>query len=111
MDMDIADVDDDMLPYLEDKAQQDANRNIGFLEAYDESKELKLQEGFEAGYSSVFEDGVKLGEYLAEASLGGNLDAVKRIRLFLEEWEKMKNRQDALKKLIRDLNKEKDTPL
>ena len=50
----------------ETNAQGEMYRNIGYHEAYDEYKEVRLQEGFEAGYRANFDDAKKLGDLLGK---------------------------------------------
>ena len=58
----------------ETQAQHENHRNIGYHEAYDEFKEVKLQEGFEAGYRQYILEAKKLGMLLGRcvgAGAGG----------------------------------------
>mmetsp|Transcript_26541 Transcript_26541/g.72940 ORF Transcript_26541/g.72940 Transcript_26541/m.72940 type:complete len:174 (+) Transcript_26541:181-702(+) len=49
-------------------AKHNELKNIGFLEAYDESKESRLQEGFERGFLDSFEAGKAIGSILGRAT-------------------------------------------
>mmetsp|Transcript_3257 Transcript_3257/g.5932 ORF Transcript_3257/g.5932 Transcript_3257/m.5932 type:complete len:193 (-) Transcript_3257:541-1119(-) len=48
------------------KATEEQMRNIGYLEAYEDSKELRLQAGFEAGYRETVEAAMRIGQRLGE---------------------------------------------
>jgi hypothetical protein len=41
-------------------------KNIGYHQAYDRHKEVKLQEGFEAGYRTYIDDAMRLGDLLGK---------------------------------------------
>lgn len=58
----------DGLAEREWRATNEQFRNVGYLQAYDESKEERLQEGFEAGYKQCFEKAMRLGEVLGEVT-------------------------------------------
>jgi flagellar biosynthesis/type III secretory pathway protein FliH len=58
----------DGLAEREWRATNEQFRNMGYLQAYDESKEERLQEGFEAGYKQYFEKAMRLGEVLGEVT-------------------------------------------
>lgn len=64
------------LAHHESRAIQESFRNIGYHEAYDESKEVKLQEGFEAGYREVIDVSVRIGKILGEVSTKSILNLV-----------------------------------
>ena len=64
---------DSGLLVAESSATAQRFRNIGFHETYDQSKELKLQEGFEAGYRDSFELSTKIGELLGKAAMEAKL--------------------------------------
>ena len=51
----------------EDFARQNELKRIGYLEAYDEAKETRLQEGFQVGYKQSFEAASRIGVILGEA--------------------------------------------
>jgi hypothetical protein len=50
------------------QAREKELRNIGFMDAYDECKEMRLQQGFETGFQETFEVCVLLGELLGEVT-------------------------------------------
>ena len=50
----------------EEQAQRETHKNIGYHEAYDEYKEIKLQQGFEDGYRGTIDDAMKLGMLLGK---------------------------------------------
>jgi hypothetical protein len=73
-DNDNDDADDDFFGSQEDchmalhevNAKNNEIKNIGFLNAYDEFKESRLQEGFEKGYLESFEIGKMIGKIIGE---------------------------------------------
>ena len=89
-------------------AQRDARsegeqfRNIGYLEAYDETKELKLQEGFEEGYKQYFQEAMKLGEHL------GQTTSPLRDDLSKENEENVKRIVRSVRCLLVDVDKEEE---
>ena len=50
------------LGHYEARAKQEELKTIGYLESYDEAKELLLQQGFESGYRETFTVSKSLGE-------------------------------------------------
>ena len=58
--------DDCNMALHEVNAKNNEIKNIGFLNAYDEFKESRLQEGFEKGYLESFEIGKMIGEMIGE---------------------------------------------
>jgi len=78
----------DQLSEKEMQAQQQDFHKLGYLEAFDESKEHRLQEGFEVGYQQAFGVSVRIGELLAEASLDNKKEVVRLIRTSLEAMER-----------------------
>eukprot|EP00978_Attheya_sp_CCMP212_P042199 scaffold253044_cov41-Attheya_sp.AAC.1 len=48
------------------KATEEQMRNVGYLEAYEDSKEIRLQAGFEAGYRETVEAAMRIGQRLGE---------------------------------------------
>ena len=58
--------DDCTMALHEVNAKNNEIKNIGFLNAYDEFKEARLQEGFEKGYLESFEIGKMIGEMIGE---------------------------------------------
>jgi hypothetical protein len=49
-------------------AKEDELRKVGFLDAYDEFKESRLQDGFEFGTMETFEAGCNIGKLLGKVS-------------------------------------------
>mmetsp|Transcript_2587 Transcript_2587/g.5626 ORF Transcript_2587/g.5626 Transcript_2587/m.5626 type:complete len:183 (-) Transcript_2587:95-643(-) len=49
-------------------AKHNELKNIGFLDAYDEFKDSRLQEGFEGGFMDAFEAGKIIGKIIGEAT-------------------------------------------
>ena len=58
--------DDCTMALHEVNAKNNEIKNIGFLNAYDEFKEARLQEGFEKGYLESFEIGKMIGKMIGE---------------------------------------------
>lgn len=58
----------DSLLAAESAAAQERFRIIGYHEAYDKTKDEKLQEGFEAGYRESFDTAYRIGEMLGSAT-------------------------------------------
>mmetsp|Transcript_12136 Transcript_12136/g.22728 ORF Transcript_12136/g.22728 Transcript_12136/m.22728 type:complete len:185 (+) Transcript_12136:26-580(+) len=54
------------LSLQESMAQDQVYKNIGYHQAYDRCKEVKLQEGFEAGYRTYIDDAMRLGDLLGK---------------------------------------------
>ncbi|KAL3928685.1 MAG: hypothetical protein SGARI_004961, partial [Bacillariaceae sp.] len=52
----------------ETQAKQEELKKVAFLDAYDEFKESKLQEGFEAGMIETFDIATRIGKMLGKAS-------------------------------------------
>jgi len=96
-------------------SQSETHRNIGYHEAYDEYKEVQLQEGFEAGYRNYIGDATKLGMLLGkcvsissgrdrtnkthnDAGIGsdddGIIDAVGTVRKYLENAQSTNTNDD-----------------
>lgn len=48
------------------RAREENYRNIGYLEAYDSTKEVRLQDGFETGYKDCIKESIEIGEYLGQ---------------------------------------------
>ena len=49
-------------------AKQEELRKVAFLDAYDQYKESKLQEGFESGMTETFDVASRIGKMLGKAS-------------------------------------------
>ena len=49
-------------------------RNIGFLEGFEESKEALLQDGFESGYKEVIQSSAKLGRIFGRRAIAAHLN-------------------------------------
>ena len=58
--------DDCNMAMHELNAKNNEIKNVGFLNAYDEFKESRLQEGFEKGYLESFEIGKMIGKMIGE---------------------------------------------
>ena len=57
----------DGLTDRDNKAKEEELKSIGYLDAYDVSKDVRLQEGFEYGYEETFEISTRIGTLLGEA--------------------------------------------
>lgn len=73
----------------EHRSKADHFFKIGYLEAYDESKDTMLQDGFEAGYRQAFSDSKTIGMILGNAIASDKLNTDKEqvaylVRNFLE---------------------------
>ena len=58
----------------ERNSQRETRRNVGYHEAYDEYKEVKLQQGFESGYREHIDHAMKLGILLGKHVVGGSFN-------------------------------------
>jgi hypothetical protein len=57
------------LAVAEAKSSQSRYQKLGYHAAYDEHKDLNVQDGFEAGYKEVYNHAFKIGEMLGEATM------------------------------------------
>ena len=48
------------------KAKEEEIKKLAYLQSYDEKKELRLQEGFEAGYQETFDSAFRIGKLLGQ---------------------------------------------
>ena len=72
--------------------------NIGYLEAFDRTKEEKLQEGFEAGYRQTLHDAIAIGRKLGKVNLSSTMNnshdddtkayVAQQVRTFLEKEQR-----------------------
>jgi hypothetical protein len=51
---------------------------VGFHEAYDKSKEERLQDGFQDGYQDVYETATRIGNLLGESIVQSELGELQR---------------------------------
>ncbi len=100
------DDDGDVLPQRDNQALEAQLRNVGFLEAFEESKEEHLQRGFEDGYRQGFDASVRIGELLGEAALQGDAQVVTRIKEFLEQMGKSKSKPSVSQEELEQLELE-----
>jgi hypothetical protein len=56
----------DAMAKYDTRARETQFKNVGYLEAYEASKETRLQEGFETGYREVYDNSIRVGELLGE---------------------------------------------
>jgi flagellar biosynthesis/type III secretory pathway protein FliH len=105
-DDDFLEDDNDALPEFDSRAKEQENRSLGFLEAFEASKEEMLQQGFESGYQQTFEESVKVGELLAEAVLEGRTNVVDRIRTFLETMDRSESKPSVTREELQQLHDE-----
>jgi hypothetical protein len=111
------------LAVAESAATAQRFRTIGYHEAYEESKDIKLQEGFEAGYNSNFDVAMRIGELLGDVTMQARLNessdtkntSLKALRLaqdYLTEKEEKEGENDLNKleeELTSSLSKTKTT--
>ena len=105
-DDDFLEDDEDGLAEFDCRANEQQNRSLGFLEAFEASKEDMLQEGFESGYQQTFEVSVTIGELLAEAVFEGNTKVVDRIRTFLETKDRSESKPSVTREDLQQLHDE-----
>lgn len=96
----------DVLAEREIRAQEQQIENVGFLEAFEEAKEDKLQQGFEDGYTQSFDVSVRIGELLGEAALEEDKEAVSRIRKFLKDMQKSQTKPSVTRNDLLQLESE-----
>jgi flagellar biosynthesis/type III secretory pathway protein FliH len=70
------DDDDDDMAEREARAIQNRLENVAYLEAFEETKEIRLQQGFEAGYQEVYEVAGRLGEQLGRLVAKAKLESL-----------------------------------
>lgn len=58
------DDDEDDMAERDTRAIETRFQNIAYLDAWEETKEIRLQQGFDAGYQDVYEVAGRLGEQL-----------------------------------------------
>jgi flagellar biosynthesis/type III secretory pathway protein FliH len=63
----------DGLAKHENRATEERYRNMGYLEAFEASKEARLQDGFEAGYRDAFELAMRIGDRFGKAAAQSRL--------------------------------------
>ena len=108
----------------EDLARQQELKTIGYLESYDEAKETRLQEGFQAGYQETFDLAVRIGALLGEATtrqrlqqkaLGLEADEMKnspsslvskKVHSFLKEHDQDDSKSQDVKEGLKNLDQE-----
>ena len=105
-DDDFLDDEHDGLPEFDCRAIEQQNRSLGFLEAFEASKEDMLQEGFESGYQQTFDVSVTIGELLAEAAFEGNSNVVDTIRTFLETMDRNESKPSVTREELQQLHDE-----
>jgi hypothetical protein len=123
------DGDDDfggLLGEREHLARQNELKTVGYVESYDETKETRLQEGFQMGYRETFDVALRIGQLLGQATFRARLEqtqsnsseddatsssqtAAKQVRDFLTKSEQPRNKEEALrdaKTELEDLEKD-----
>jgi hypothetical protein len=122
--------DDDfggLLGERERLARQNELKTVGYMESYDESKETRLQEGFQTGYRETFDVALRIGKLLGQATARAQLEqtqssssvdddatssqtAAKHVRDFLTKSEQeQRNKEEDLpeaKTELEDLEKD-----
>lgn len=105
-------------------------KTIGYVEAYDETKEMLLQEGFEAGYRETYDAALRVGQLFGKlsggthfiSSRGGPADSqsnqsseviARRLHDFLAEFQNRPNNvevnaKESIELLERDLSRSKE---
>lgn len=108
----------------ESRAKEEELKKIAYVEGYDDNKETRLQEGFEAGYKETFEAAMRIGEFLGKSrartkfsadadhtsieSKDASINIALRIRQFLKTFEETATRESdearqELEQLFREL--------
>jgi flagellar biosynthesis/type III secretory pathway protein FliH len=110
----------DFMATQESKAAERNLQNTAYLDAFDEHKEDRLQEGFESGYREVHELARQLGEQLGRMVARGKIVqdqdgaqlqsqiATGRFRLVLSEINKGTVPNEMAKKKLLELKEEMD---
>ena len=92
------------LEQRERRAREESLKTVGFVESYDDAKDVRLQEGFEVGYRETYDVALRLGTVLGkeavqnllsnssganETSLPQQTDTMARqVREFLNNFER-----------------------
>ena len=118
-----------LLAEQESKAISAQLSNVAYLDAFEDTKESRLQEGFESGYRDVFELALRLGCRLgglsaeskfqelqrdpSQNSVGGNADAIRqatrRFRAVMDQINQgSSDNNEGAKVLLLDLEEEID---
>jgi hypothetical protein len=63
------------LAMAEAAAVESKHENLGYHAAYDEYKDVKVQDGFEVGYTGVYKTAYRIGELLGDATMAYKLDS------------------------------------
>jgi len=53
----------------EEQAAKERFRTLGYHEAYDKNKDVRLQEGFEFGYEKAYEVSIRIGKMLGKTAI------------------------------------------
>jgi hypothetical protein len=78
-------------------ARENEMKNIGYFEAHEETKEQRLQEGFEAGYRETFDAATRVGQLLGQATARARLNNN-------PEQEEHEARQMAMARRVREFS-------
>src|SRR3569832_1485753 len=62
----------------EETAEQQRYRILGYHEAYDQTKEDRLQDGFEAGYRDTYDVSCSIGELVGKVVIESKLAELRR---------------------------------
>lgn len=104
----------------ENRAGEENYRNVGYLDAFEQSKEVRLQDGFEAGYREVIKDSSDLGYKFGRIAIKSYLSPVRdsklhdsshQVKQLLTTYDKelhsksIKNGTDSIKMALERLKK------
>jgi hypothetical protein len=106
----------------ESRSKEEELKKIAYVEAYDDNKETRLQEGFEAGYRETYKAAMRIGELLGSSMAGttfstdanhtsieskdASTDIARRIRQFLTKFQETTTVNDASRQELEQLFRE-----
>ena len=98
------------------KAKEEEIKKLAYLQAYDEKKELRLQEGFEGRYQETFDSAFRIGKLLGQLtgserilqeqeqrpvvdgiedeSVSSSMKATRKVRTFITSFQDRVNKKD-----------------
>mmetsp|Transcript_11037 Transcript_11037/g.15314 ORF Transcript_11037/g.15314 Transcript_11037/m.15314 type:complete len:165 (-) Transcript_11037:38-532(-) len=97
------------LAFHDTRATEETFHNMGYHEGYDEAKELRLQEGFEAGYREVFESALRVGKMLGDVSTRAVLETPALETMKNDQREEQANEAALMVKSFLDEQVNKET--
>jgi hypothetical protein len=111
----------------DDLAKDHALKTIGYFESYDETKDILLQEGFEAGYRETYDAALRVGKLFGKLSAETQLlsgktteseskqssEAARRLHEFLTEFQNRPknvevNAKESIELLEQELSRSKE---